>query len=144
MMANVDPQIIKMKLQTVIQSLGKRSRVDPLIAKYACIALQKLSLSKEGVTEKENEGEKVYNIFVLMQIRNSYDQVPLQSRCVRETRKFSYCDLYSCLGMVFWSRTGAHCHFHDLRKSRYFCCENYQKTELENFSSQLPGLPFTN
>lgn len=57
MMANVDPSIIKAKLNVVISSLGKRSRADPLIAKYACIALQKLVLNApvDPSAEKTNE-----------------------------------------------------------------------------------------
>jgi hypothetical protein len=49
MMANVDPNIIKNKLQVIVSVIGgrklntKEKERDPIITKYACIALTKLS-----------------------------------------------------------------------------------------------------
>jgi hypothetical protein len=45
MMANVDANIVKSKLQTVVAAIGRQK--DPFITKYACIALTKLA-AKEG------------------------------------------------------------------------------------------------
>lgn len=55
MMANVDPVIVKTKLQVIVSSLGTRSRADPLIAKYACIALQKLAISKTSMAQTDKD-----------------------------------------------------------------------------------------
>lgn len=55
MMANVDPVIVKTKLQVIVSSLGTRSRADPLIAKYACIALQKLAITKASMAQTDKD-----------------------------------------------------------------------------------------
>jgi hypothetical protein len=45
MMANVDSNIVRSKLQVVVSAVGRQK--DPVITKYACIALSKLA-AKEG------------------------------------------------------------------------------------------------
>eukprot|EP01127_Copromyxa_protea_P011016 TRINITY_DN2736_c2_g1_i1.p1 TRINITY_DN2736_c2_g1~~TRINITY_DN2736_c2_g1_i1.p1 ORF type:complete len:1452 (+),score=318.59 TRINITY_DN2736_c2_g1_i1:57-4412(+) len=58
MMANSDSSVITPKLNSIVSSLGARSRRDPLIAKYACIALQKLSMGISPTSESTSNSKE--------------------------------------------------------------------------------------
>lgn len=59
MLANANPEMIRDKVKTLIKvGFGPDAKDDPYLARYTCIALQKLALTPKEADKKDKDAEK--------------------------------------------------------------------------------------